>query len=472
MDLIKAGFKLFGAKTVGAVVTFAGTVVVARELGAGVLGSFFLFQAVLGILATPADFGLRAAVEKRLSEGEAPDEVYTSGLLLKLAPLAVVVAAILVFRSTLNSYFGVPLAYYLAATLVLQELADLSLRVLRGELRVGETYALQFLRDAGWVVIGVPLLAVGLDVYALVYGLLLSFVVTVVWGASKTTLGFRRPTRRHASSLWSYAKFDVVSGIGKHFYSRMDLLILAVFLPKSAVSSYEIAWLVTMVVILAGESVALTIFPQVSEWSAQKATDRIESILPVALTPGLLIAIPAFAGTALFSREILGIVFGEAYTVASVALVILMGEKVIQTVHLVFGRALRAIDHADLSARATTVAIVVNVVLNVVLIAEFGLVGAAIATSVSFGLNTVLHAIYLNRFVTIELPLREAACGTVAALGMAGLLLGVKQTVTIRTVPVLLAVVGLGAVTYFGLLLLFRPIREDVLVQVRHVLTA
>ncbi|MFC4437780.1 MULTISPECIES: oligosaccharide flippase family protein [Natrialbaceae] len=470
MDIVKSSFKVLMAKTAGALLTFVGTVIFARELGATALGIFFLFQAALGVLAVPADFGLRTAVEKRLSEGQTGDQIFTAGIILKTVPLGAVSVGIIAFQGTINAYLGAPLAMYLVLTLILQELADFSLRLLRGELRVGETWFLQFIRDAGWVVVGIPLLVLGFDVYALVYGLLVGFTVTFVWGMHKTSLAFQQPAKLHVDSLVSYAKFDVFSGVGKQFYSRMDLLVIAIFLPKAAVSSYEIAWLITMVVILTGESVAVTIFPQVSEWSAQKATDRIEAIVPAALVPGLLISIPAFFGTLVFSSEILGLVFGDAYTIASVALIILMGEKILQSFYVVFGRSLRAINREDLSAKSTIVSIVANLILTFVLVPLFGLSGAAIATAVSFGLNTILHAVYLSEFISIRFPIVEVGWALVAAITMTISLLALRHVLPIQTLVELLLVISLGALTYTVVLLLFPPLRKNVIVQAKHIL--
>nr|WP_244880104.1 polysaccharide biosynthesis C-terminal domain-containing protein [Natrinema pellirubrum] len=60
-----------------------------------------------------------------------------------------------------------------------------------------------------------------------------------------------------------------------------------------------------------------------------------------------------------------------------------------------------------MAAYATIASISLNLLLNIVLIWEFGIVGAAIATTISFAANTTLHIYYLNRFIDINLPLKE-----------------------------------------------------------------
>lgn len=470
MNIARSSFRLFAAKFGASSLTFLGTVLFARELDAATMGTFFLFQALLGILATPADFGLRFAIEKRLSEGESPGSLLASGLLLKAVPLALVIGFVLLFRNALDGYFGARLTLLLVVALVLQEFADFLIRVVRGELRVGASASLQFVRDVGWVLVGVPLVLTGIGVRALVYGLLTGFAVGGLWGLLRRETALGRPSWRHARSLFRYAKFDVVSGVGRHFYSRLDLLVIAFFLPQSYVGSYEMAWLITMVVILASDAIATTVFPQVSEWSAEGSVSRIEELIPTALTPALLLVIPSFFGTLLLSREILSITFGPEYTVASAALVVLMGEKILQAIHLVLGRSLRAIDKPELAARVTAFAIGLNIALNFILIPRFGLLGAAVATTLSFGFNTFAHVYYLSRFISLRFPLDDLARIVGASLGMAGVLIVTRSVITVASFPTLGVTVIMAVATYSTILSLFRPMRRKLLAGVNQVM--
>lgn len=462
MDLTRSSLKIFGSKVASAVISFAGITFFARELGASQLGSFFLFQALLGILAIPADFGIRGAVEKRISEGEDPDAVLTTAVLLKFLPLAVIVVGIVLFQGPINEYVGTPIALYLAVALVLQEFAHLMVFVLRGELRVGETALIQLSRQAIWVGVGTAFVLSDGGVRGLVIGLLAGFCMTLLWGAYKMSTGVSTPTKRQARSLVDYSKYNFISSVGGYFYNWMDVVIIGLFLTQADVGAYEITWRVTAVVMLFSQSIATTIFPQVSEWDAAEATERIEQLLPRVLTPTLLFVIPAFFGSILFSQEILSLVFGAEYAGAWLVLIILMGEKLLQAPHAVLGRSLQGIDRPDLAARAGIVAMALNLVLNVVLVWQFGIVGAAVATTVSFAANTFLHGRYLSRFVAIRIPSREIGWCVVASLGMALVLVLARSAIVVDTLAQLAVVVLLGVVAYSAFVLLFRPFRVRV----------
>lgn len=206
-----------------------------------------------------------------------------------------------------------------------------------------------------------------------------------------------------------------------------------------------------------------------SQWDAEDATERIESLLPRAIAPALFIAIPSFLGVVLFSREILGLVFGTEYTAAWLVLIILTGEKVIQSVHTVLGRSLQGINHPDLAAKASVISMALNLVLNVILILEYGIVGAAVATVLSFTVNSILHAYYLSRFVSIQIPYARIGGCAAASVGMALVLSVVGSVVTIGSLPALLLVITLGVVVYTVLVLIIPQSRGVILDNIRRV---
>ena len=471
MNLARSSIRVFVASTASSLVVFLGITFFARELGSHQMGVFFLFQALLGMLAIPADFGIGSGVTKRISEGESAGSVVSTAILLKILLLLPFLVGILSFRAPINEYLGAELAHYLVLGLVLQESAKLTIQVLKGELRVGETAGPTFSRKIVYVAVGAVLVVMGSGVQGIIYGLLAGFVTMLVWGAWKSSTSLSSPSLEHARSLFDYSKYAFISSVGGYFYSWMDVAIIGFFLTQSEVGVYEIAWRVTAVIMLFSTSIATTIFPQVSQWNADDATERIEAMLSEAIAPALFVAIPGFLGVILFSREILGFVFGPEYTAAWLVLIILMGEKVVQSVHIILGRSLQGIDRPDLAAKAGLVAMALNLVLNVVLVLEYGIVGAAIATAVSFVVNSLLHAYYLSKFISIRIPYARIGGCTAASLGMALVLYVVASVVAISSFPRLMLIILLGVVIYSGFVLVIPASRGVILNNIRRVVS-
>jgi O-antigen/teichoic acid export membrane protein len=469
MDIARSATRIFGSNVTKKALGFLALAYFARELTPTQLGIFFLFQTLMKVVAIPTDFGIRSALKKRISEGSNRNEILTTGVLLKIALLAVFALVATVFRGPINQYLGADLAMWFIVVVVVSEFGRLVISVLMGELRVGDTASIQVAQQATWVVVGAALVSMGYGVYGLVYGLIASFVTMFLSGAYRVSLSFGTPSLDHARSLFDFSRYSFVSRVGGYVYNWMDVALIGLLLSQAAVAPYEIAWRVSSTVLLLSSALTTTIYPQMSEWHSEGRTERIEALIPKVLTPALFFVIPSFFGIVVFSRDILGIVFSQQYASAWLVLVILASEEIFQAFHMIIGRALLAIDHPELAARASVVATVINLILNVVLISYFGIIGAAVATVAASLLNDALHAVYLSRFLSLRFPFREVGWCVFASFCMVAILLWGRTVITVDTLPELVVMVVIGAVAYIGIALLFRPIRTTVSTQLSRV---
>jgi O-antigen/teichoic acid export membrane protein len=441
-----------------------------RKLGPSPMGVFFLFQALVGITTVFVDLGLGTAVEKRISEGTRSGDFLSTSLAMKTVLLTVVVGAIVLVRGPINTYVGADVALLLAAAIVASDLGTLMTNVLRGELRVGATAVLDLTRLVLWAGLGAVFISVGLSTYALVYAFVIGLVGRLLFGIYRRSTPLGRPSRTNARSLYDYGRYDVISGLGWHAFSWLDVLVVGWFLSQAAVGVYEVAWRVAGITTLLSTAIATTVLPQVSAWDADNATDRIENLLYSALTPSLVLIIPSILGIALLAREVLGLLFGPEFTRAWLVLIVLTSGKVFSAVQSLVGRCLLGIDRPDLVARATAVAVVLNVVLNVVLVQQAGILGAAVATTGSYAVGTVMRTRYLSRFLRIRFPYREVGWCVLATVVMAVAIQAIEAAFVIDTVPRLLAVIAFGAVVYGGVVLLSSQLRERIVANARNIL--
>ncbi len=452
------------SKSGNALLMFGAITFFARALDSTQLGIFFLFFAVQGLLSIPADLGLRGALEKRLSEGGDVETILGSALAFKMVLLGVVSLAILAFRPWINDYLGADLAGLLIITLVLRELGMLYIRAVRGELRVGETAPIEFARRFVWVAVGVILVTQGFGILGIVYGLILGSAVSLIWAYAKCSIAIGSPSMVEVKSLFAFSKYDTITSVGGEIYQWMDSAFIGFFLAAHFVSVYEIAWQITLLVILVSRSISLTLFPQISQWNATASNDLIEETLSNAVGFAVFVSIPAIVGSMLYSTEILHYIFGPEYTVASLVLVILMIEKLFQSFNDIVGRTVRAIDRPDLAAKATVVSVSMNLVLNPILIVSIGFVGAAIATTISWFFNMLLHTHYLSRYITIQIPYRLIGWYTVMSLVMGGVLLVVKSALPVTGLSLLIGQIGLGTAIYFAAAVVVPDVRRRIVV--------
>lgn len=425
------------------------------------MGVFFLFQTVLSLIALPADLGIRDAIEKRISEGGNKKEILTTGFIIKIFLSLLLGIFILIFRENINDYIGANASYLLIIGLILKGLSDAVIRTLRGELRVGETASLQISETITWVGIGALLVIYGVGYRGLIFGLVASLFIVFSWGTYKKSTKFGRFSFDQARSMWDYSKYSFIGAMGGSFFSWMDVAVIGFFLPQNYVGAYEMAWRIGAAATILSSTIAVTIFPQVSHWSAEEAYSRIESLLPKAFTISMFLVIPALFGSIVLSEDILRLIFGEGFALAKNVLIIFMGINIFKSITVINSRVLKAIDHPELVAKARIISIISNAFLNMILVWQFGIIGAAAATGISFTTYTILSVLFLRRHMKIIVPYVKLFWFLVASVIMAIIVFMFKRFVEVHSVVDLTLAIVIGMMFYFSIVLIYEPIRRD-----------
>lgn len=201
---------------------------------------------------------------------------------------------------------------------------------------------------------------------------------------------------------------------------KVDTILVGVLLNPLAAGFYTIGKQVSDASIAPASSLGFTISPAFGE---DKAGDRLKNaaeLYELAMKNILILYIPATVGLILVAEPMVVHVFGPDYRAAA---------PVVQVMSLfVLANSVNKItsDGLDFLGRARTRAIfkggmaIANVILNLLLIPTLGVIGAAIATVITFSAYTIL-CVYL---ITTELPVtlrtvvRPVVKVTIISLGM------------------------------------------------------
>jgi O-antigen/teichoic acid export membrane protein len=352
------------------------------------------------------------------------------------------------------------LAIFLGAVVFLNEFSKLAANVLKGEMRVGETAILNVVQQITYTGIGGILVFSGEGAFGLVAAFAAGLLTVILLGVAKWETSVSRPSIESATSLFNYSKYSVVAYVDSYLYNWLDIAVIGFLLTQTHVGTYEIAWRVTALVMIFSSVIETTILPQISSWDAQGQKEEIASVLPNAILASLFFVIPAFFGSLVVSSELLHFIFGEEYASAWLVLIILMSGKIIEAIDRILKNVLSGMDRPDLRASAVLVSIVLNLILNFSLVMLLGAVGAAIATTVSFGASTIIIWYFLKNIITITLPYRAIGGCIAASAGMASGLYLLKSAFGISSIFSLIAFITLGVVLFAIFVNVFPTVRE------------
>jgi len=308
-----------------------------------------------------------------------------------------------------------------------------------------------------------------MELPGLLIGHAVGWLSVILLGARFIEIGAGRPTWRHFSSIFDYAKYSWFGGLKNRTFNDIDILILGLFVPAQLVGIYSVAWKIASFFMTFDAAISQTIFPEISKASTHDRTKSVSGLVNEALRFGGLILIPGLVGGGLLSERLLRI-YSPEFTQGALVLVILILSTLLYGYQRQLLTSLNAVDRPDIAFRVNVVFVGFNVLANVALVLAIGWVGAAVATALSTALGAFLAYRGLRKFVEFSAPYVEVSRQVVAALFMGIAVHGAlwvenAYRVFNHNVTLVVTLVTLGAVIYFAVLLVLSSEFRDTIEQ-------
>jgi O-antigen/teichoic acid export membrane protein len=307
-------------------------------------------------------------------------------------------------------------------------------RLLRSGVRLVAAVAAMW---AGYSVVGVAgALAASVGTLA-VFG----FFATMRVSALRPTL---RGVRAEAASFYDHAVPTAFSSIGGLLRTRVDVLLIGALLTAEAAGLYNIVLLI--VGLTAIPLVAFNqLMPPVS--SGLYAAGKIETLNNVYTTISRMVVtttVPFIAVQIVYGPELLGI-FGPEYVRGYLVLLVFLVGRVISNAVGATGHLLQMTNNHYVAMVLEWILAVLNVVLTYVFVVEFGLVGAALGTSVAIAAQNLIQVLLLYRLEGLWPFDATFLKPVVGGLVMGGVMAGVDTALAGPAIPVFGTVLGLAA---------------------------
>ena len=198
---------------------------------------------------------------------------------------------------------------------------------------------------------------------------------------------------------------------------NFDAVLLGFLLGPDPVGYYRAAYKPITAALAMPLTYFLGLFPALSRTFTR---DRVEfdAIVQRSLRLTAIIAFPLGIGGTFFAAQIIGLLYGSAYSPAVPAMQLLAWSAALIILRDTFRQALIASGNQKLDLRSAVIAVATNVVLNFILIPSYSLVGAAIATVVSEVVWLSVSLLLFSRNVSKVNPFSYLAQPLIASLLM------------------------------------------------------
>lgn len=162
-----------------------------------------------------------------------------------------------------------------------------------------------------------------------------------------------------------------------------DIFMVGLLLGPEETGVYTVGTKLSQAIILIYATFDILIMPFVANLFAQNERERLQSVITFSARLVAALTLPVALVMFAYSDEIITLLFGERYREAGQILSVLIAGQLIKTLLGPAGPVLLMCGHEKLLAKISVVTVLLNILLNLLLIPPFGLLGAAVATSIS-----------------------------------------------------------------------------------------
>jgi len=180
------------------------------------------------------------------------------------------------------------------------------------------------------------------------------------------------------------------------FLFKIDLLMINNMLGTKEAGYYDIAINLATIVFLLPEIVSVILFPKLCSTETTRDKWKIARQTGYWLA-GIMLFICGLA--ALLAEPVIKVVFGSPFLPSLLPFLILILCKYILSLNLVFNNFIASIHIPWTSIPFSFCLVISNIILNVIMIEQYGMVGAAWATTISFGMLTFFNMFYSYKYL-------------------------------------------------------------------------
>lgn len=411
-QLLRGGIGSIVVKTVAMSLSLAMTLALARLLGPEGFGIYSYVFALITMLAIPVQKGLPQLVVRETAQAHAEGEwstlkgnwrwatVVAVVYSLVLAVLGGLMAFLLVDRFTEAQITTFTWGLVLVPVMVLAALRGAALQGLRhvvtGQLpdkvlRQGLLLVLVW----GYLFLGNVLTPERtMAIHAVAAGLAFVGSAIILHKVVPGQISLCRANYQHRA--WATAAVPLGLMASMMIINRQaDILLLGLFVEEEQVGIYRVAAQGSMLVSFGLQAVNMVVAPQFARMYKKGNQERLQKLATMSSRAALASALPIALFYIFFGRWLLGSLVGEEYVSGTLPLVILTLGHVVNAGMGPVGYLLNMTGQEAVVTRNVGIAVMLNIIGNILLIPLLGMNGAATATAITFLIWNGLLAIAL-----------------------------------------------------------------------------
>ena len=392
-------------------ISFITTIIIVRNLSTTGYGVFTLLMSFSLTLCYLSSIGLPQAIVFFLGRCKEKTDKFVSTYLLILFFILIIVLFMAWFYRdyALNGFLkDLPARYYLPL-LILYSLAMFDTFVLSITRGLNNFFLLnlkRFLMPSGNLLVIIFLyFSIGITLKAVIISFAVVNSLFIVWLACKlkSLLSFRFCMDWTViPSLLKYGSKSYLQSVTGHLIYQIDLYLIAYLLGAREVAYYGIAVGLATILWYIPNTIGIVLFPALS---SERNESEIHSFSVQVCKHTLFFTFIAAIGLGLLSEYLLVFLYGPEYIHSLRALLLILPGIILMTIYKVFTRDFSSRNRQQVSIVAAGISLLLNILLNLLWIPEYGIAGAALASTVAYSVAGTILMVSLS--VESKIPIRK-----------------------------------------------------------------
>jgi O-antigen/teichoic acid export membrane protein len=236
-----------------------------------------------------------------------------------------------------------------------------------------------------------------------------------------------------------------------------DRYMVSYFMGVSAAGIYSAAYTIGNYASFILMPLGIVLYPTIAKYYDEGKLSQTKSFLQYSVKYLMMIAIPSAFGLYILAKPLLQILTTPAFIAGSNVIPVVAFSAVLYSLFQIYVYIIHLVGRTYLTVRLLAISAVLNIGLNLLLIPRMGILGAAVATLIAYGVLGVLGLIVTRRYLKFDLSLPFIG-KSIASAGVMALCIWLINPQSLWAV---LLSIFLGALIYFGVLILSKGFSRE-----------
>ncbi|QLH81272.1 flippase [Halosimplex pelagicum] len=398
-ELVLGSGVLLSGQIVGKILALGGHVLLVRLLDPHLFGRLSLAHTVILIFSPFVMLGIPNGITRMIAASDTQrtkSDMAIGGGVIMVITGCLVSICLIYFRGfaaeVVNATQAAPLLVWFAPLLVLKPIGQTTLSIVRTYGESGKAAVMRDITPKVAAIVSLLLVSAIATPYqgAIAYWLVgaITMILTGTYFVNSLvglpTLFSRIPDRNNLARLVSHSWPLAIEGGFMLLMTRFDLLAIGYFLSETEVGYYRSVQPLAVATLFILNSFVFLYLPLATEYFED---DRLEDIqyLYTRTTKWVVVStLPLLIVFGVFPNDVIRVFLSNAYSPAALPFAVLLLGMFARVVVGPNGATIKAINKTRVNLLSSSVGVITNICLNIVLIPQYQMVGAATATALGY----------------------------------------------------------------------------------------